>query len=80
MSAGGIDHATQATSVPRLLPESLSALPTDELYLLIDQVFAELDSPAPRRESVMQYNDLISELDLRMALNLPDIRLDGEGK
>ncbi|GAA1336169.1 hypothetical protein [Arthrobacter roseus] len=63
-----------------LLRQNLSAIPTDELYLLIDQLFSELDSPAPSTATLMQYNDLTAELELRQSLNLPEVALSGEGR
>ncbi len=59
---------------------NLSAIPTDELYLLIDQLFSELDSPTPSTATLMQYNDLTAELELRQTLNLPEVALSGEGR
>ncbi len=71
---------TDATAVPALPSADLSAIPTDELYLLIDQLFGELDDPAPTAAALMQYNDLTAELELRQTLNLPEVTLGGEGR
>lgn len=80
MNSATANQFADPAAVAVLIPENLSAIPTAKLFVLIDQLFGELDSATPSTATLNQYNDITFELERRQSLNLPEITLGGEGR